>query len=452
MRRNRLYHELLRPQFHFTAREKWLNDPNGLVYYGGEYHLFFQRHAAGMTWGPMRWGHAVSPDLVHWRQLADALLPEDEREHVWSGSAVVDWGNTSGLQHGREAPIIAFFTSLDPSPSSSRPAAQRIAFSGDRGRTWARLPGPPALPHIEGANRDPRVLWHEPTQTWIMALYLDRSDFALFGSRDMRSWEKLHDVRVPGASECPDFFELPMDDNPEKRMWTFWAADGRYLLGDFDGRRFTPSAGPFLAEQGPNGYAGQTWSDIPREDGRRIQVSWMRGGSYPYMPFNQQMSFPVALTLRDGPGGVRLCRAPVREIERLWRATRTLEGRSVAAGGKLVPEVEGDLFDIDAVVRFGAGVESFTVRVHGNELRYLSARGAFSYLGREVTAPVLGGRCALRLLVDRTSLELFSDGGRTSASFCFLPSAWDVPLEITAAGGEVHIELLVVRELASAWP
>lgn len=445
------YTELFRPQFHFTARSNWINDPNGLVYYKGEYHLFFQHHASGITWGPMSWGHAVSRDLVHWRQMPDAIRPDDRLGFIWSGSAAVDWRNTSGLRAGGEPPLVACYTSIDPAPGSGKPGVQCIAASNDRGRTWTKYPGNPVLPHIEGANRDPRILWHEPTQSWIMALFLDRSDYALFGSTDLRAWSRLDSVTIAGASECPDFFELPVDGDARQSLWVFWGAAGLYLLGTFDGRRFAPQTEPLTAELGPNGYAAQTWNDIPVEDKRRIQISWMRNGRYPYMPFNQQMSFPVELSLHRFPEGIRLCRTPVREIELLWRGRQLVESRDLVKGQPFVPRVRGDLFDIQASVAMGNAVESFSIRIHGNELRYLPARGALTYLGREVPLQAREGRLELRLLVDRASVELFADEGKVSASFCFLPEAWDAPLELAAQGGNARIASMEIRELASIW-
>ncbi|HET6487800.1 MAG TPA: glycoside hydrolase family 32 protein [Spirochaetia bacterium] len=445
------YAELFRPQFHFTARRNWINDPNGLVFYEGEYHLFFQRHASGITWGPMSWGHAISRDLVHWEQIDDALQPDDRLGYIWSGSAVVDWQNTSGLGTGEDPALIACYTSIDPAPQSGKPGVQCIAYSRDRGRSWTKYPGNPVLPHVDGANRDPKILWHPSTRGWVMALYLDRSDYALFGSPDLRAWNRLDSVTIPGTAECPDFFELPVDGDPGQRSWVFWGATGGYLLGSFDGRHFAPQTDPLSAEMGPNGYAAQTWSDIPASDGRRIQISWMRNGRYPYMPFNQQMSFPVELTLRRFPEGVRLCRLPVREIETLWKDRETWDSRPLAAGQPFALKTKGDLFDMQLVVELGASVESLSLRIYGNELRYLPARATATYLGKEIAIDAPDRRLELRLLVDRASLELFSPRGRVSASFCFLPEAWDAPIELMAQGGAARIASLEIRELSSIW-
>ena len=261
-----LYQETYRPQFHFSAKENWLNDPNGLVYYKDEYHLFFQHNPTGIDWGNMTWGHAVSTDLLHWKQLPNAIEPDDLGT-IFSGSAVVDWNNTSGFQTGTEKVLVAFYTSAGDYAAEKKAFTQSIAYSNDRGRTWTKYEGNPVIGHIEGHNRDPKVIWHEPTQRWVMALYLDGNKFALLGSTNLKEWAPLCEIEMPGVTECPDLFELPVDGNPENMKWVFWGGNGNYVIGSFDGTNFTKETEPLQSEWGRNGYAGQTWSDIP--GGRR---------------------------------------------------------------------------------------------------------------------------------------------------------------------------------------
>jgi len=441
------YGEPLRPRFHFTALKGWINDPNGLVFFDGEYHLFFQHNPRGTRWGNIHWGHAVSTDLVHWEQMGEALAP-DRFGQMWAGAAVVDWRNTSGLGTGDRPPIVAVYTATKP--WVGKLAVQCLAASSDRGRTLVKYAGNPVLPRIAAVSRDPKVTWHEPTGSWIMALFLDGHDFALFRSANLREWERIDDVAMPGTWECPDFFELPIDGDPAGTRWVFWAADGGYRLGAFDGRRFTAETEPLRAEFGAHAYAAQTWSDIPAEDGRRIQISWMRGGTYPRMPFNGQMSFPVSLTLRSFPEGPRLCRMPVREIELLRRETRRFDGARLEPGATFVPDVSGELFDIEADVEFASKTEGFVVGVRGTELRYSAADAAFACLGKRIPAPAREGRLRLRMLVDRTSIELFVPPGRVSASFCFLPAPDTAPIELSVQGGGAVLSTLAIHELTSA--
>ena len=507
MPRDILYREALRPQFHFTAQEHWINDPNGLVYADGEYHLYFQHTPGSMVHGRTTWGHAVSTDLVHWKQLHTAALDVDETGWMWSGSAAVDHHDTGGFRDGDAPPLIAFYTAGGERVFPGKRCIQCIAYSNDRGRTWTKYDGNPVIGHIRAQNRDPKVVWHEPTARWIMTLFVDGNDYALFASPDLKSWTHLQDLTLPGVSECPDFFELAVDGDPSDTRWVFWGASGGYLLGRFDGHSFTPETDVLQAEQGANGYAAQTWSDIPAEDGRRIQISWMRGGLYPAMPFNQQMSFPVELTLRTLPDGIRLCREPVREIELLHTGTRTWPAGDLAemaaeqfqrryasgaissyavtdlreAESRLVLADEDDLFDVRLVIEVGshskpgggdeydgdengddsesAGARGFTIEVQGHSVVYDAEAQTLSCLGKTAALRTIDGRVSLHLLIDRTSLELFGNQGEVSMSFCFLPASANHRLALKAAGGSVRggvhggvrIVSLLVHELRSAW-
>jgi fructan beta-fructosidase len=447
---NDVYHEFFRPQFHFSAKKNWLNDPNGLVYYAGVYHLFFQYNAHGIEWGPNSWGHAVSTDLVHWKQLADALEPDDYG-HIWSGSAVVDWNNTAGFKTGEADPLVAIYTT---GSSNKTPVVQAIAYSNDRGGTWTKYAGNPVIGNILAENRDPKVVWHERTRRWVMALYIDQNDYALFESPDLKNWSRLCDLTLPGAIECPDFFPLAVDGNPTNIQWVFWGGNGTYQVGLFDGKTFTPEQDPRKAELGQNGYAAQTWSDIPENDGRRIQISWMRDdgviGSYPYMPFNQQMSFPVQLELRSFPEGIRLCRKPVREIELLHQTAHSWEELVIGDGKNFIPEIEGGLFDIRATLEI-ISADKFGLTLHGINLEYNTRAGQFTYLGHEIPIDERPRHLELQILVDRSSLELFVQNGKYSASFCFLPHAKDFPLQVYALGGDIILKSLTVYTLNPIW-
>ncbi len=443
------YDELYRPQFHFTPRLNWTNDPNGLVYYQGEYHLFFQHNPAGLEWGPNTWGHAVSPDLVHWQQLSQAIEP-DELGWIWSGSAVVDRRDTAGFRHGAEDALVAIYTTGDSIARPEKPCVQCIAYSTDRGRTWTRYAGNPVVGHIRAHNRDPRVTWHEPSQKWVMALFLDGNDYTLLGSPDLLHWTHLSALTLPGTGECPDFFELPVDGDPHDTRWVFWGGAGIYQVGSFDGTVFTPQTGPLVAEAGANGYAAQTWSDIPPEDGRRIQISWMAGGKYPGMPFNQQMSFPVELALHSHPEGLRLHRRPVREIALLHAREHTWQAEALRAGRNLGIETAGQLFDVRAEIALG-DASAVGILVRGLPLEYDAVEHTIGFLGKKAALAPTDGCIELQLLVDRTSLEVFGSGGRVSMSFCFLPEEAAYPLEFYARGGTAEIVSLAVHELHSAW-
>lgn len=447
-----LYHEASRPQFHFTPRRGWTNDANGLVFYQGEYHLFFQHNPVGTQWGNMTWGHAVSPDLVHWRELDPAIYP-DALGTVYSGSAVVDWENTANFQTGSEKTLVCIYTSAGGTSPESRGQqfTQSLAYSNDRGRTWTQYARNPVLAHVAGENRDPKVIWHALSRKWIMALYLDGNQYALFGSPNLKEWSKLSDVPAFDSAECPDIFELPVDGNTRDTRWVFWGANGNYLIGRFDGVAFTREAGPLRFEFGANSYAAQTYSDIPAAGGRRIQIAWMNGGQYPGMPFNQQMSFPSVLTLRNGADGLRLCREPVAEIEKLRGPLHAFEKLTLQPGTNPVEKLSGDLFDIELDFSPGAA-DDVTLGIRGTPLHYDVARQELACLGKSAKLPLRNGHVALRVLVDRTSIEVFSDEGRLSLSSCFVPRAADRGLSLTAQGGAAQVHAARVWELRSTWP
>ena len=447
-----LYDETYRPQFHFTPKTNWTNDPNGLMCYKGEYHLFLQHNPHGINWGHMTWGHAVSPDLVHWTQLDHAIYP-DGLGTIFSGSGVVDWNNTAGFQTGDEAVLVCIYTSAGgTSPESEgQPFTQSIAYSNDRGRTWTKHEGNPVLGHIVGSNRDPKVLWHEPTQRWVMALFLDGNDYAFFGSPDLKDWTRLCDVHIEGASECPDLFELPVDGDPSHTRWVFWGANGRYLLGQFTGTEFVVESGPHESNWGAHCYAAQTWSDVPPDDGRRIQIAWMAKGEYPGMPFNQQMTFPVELTLRTTPDGPRLHKMPVAEIGNIRMLSHTYAGVTLAPGRNILDGIEAELLDVRADIALGqATAVGFVLR--GEKVHYDVATQQLSALGRTAPLAPVDGRIQLHILLDRTTIEVFGNGGIVSLPTCFLPDPGDRSLAAYAEGGAAQILSLDVHEVVSAWP
>ena len=442
------YKEAYRPQFHFTPKTNWTNDPNGLIHYKGEFHLFFQHNPFGIDWGNMTWGHAVSPDLVHWKQLPHALHP-DELGTIFSGSGVVDWNNTGGFQTGDEAVLVNFYTSAGSHAPEPVPFTQSIAYSNDRGRSWTKYEGNPVIGHIVGSNRDPKVVWHEPTQKWVMALYLDKNDYALFGSTNLKEWTRLSDLQIPDT-ECPDIFELPVDGDDENTRWVFWGAAGKYYVGDFDGTTFTPEGDAHRADYGANFYAAQTWSDIPASDGRRIQIAWMSGSKPPNMPFNQQMSFPCELTLRTTSEGIRLHREPVAEIETLHAYTHAWSNIALKPGEDLLAGLTGELFDIRAEVALnGASAVGFKIR--GEDVRYDVAEKQLTFLERSGPLVPQDGKIRLHVLVDRISIEAFGNNGELSMTSYFLPELDNADIGIYAEGGTATLVSLKVHELKSAW-
>lgn len=446
-----LYREHYRPQFHFTSRRGWINDPNGLVHYGGEYHLFYQHNPYGCRWGNMHWGHAVATDLLHWKEMGDALEP-DEMGTIFSGSAVVDWKNTTGFQIGKNPPIILIYTSAGNTShlSRGRPFTISIAYSNDSGRTWTKYGRNPVLFNIVGANRDPKVFWHEPYQRWVMALYLDKNDYGLFSSPNLKDWEELCRVTVPGASECPDMFELPIDGDQCNTKWIFWVADGRYILGSFDGRKFEQEAAPRRLYWGDS-YAAQTWSDMPTEDGRRIQIAWLRiKDSLPGMPFNQQMTFPCELTLRKTEGGIRLFGKPVGEIWRLHRRRLVKENFYLSGKMDLSEEVGGGLLDIRGEFHIDSGSE-FGFIIRGVPVTYNVISEEIICSNRHAPLKPNEGRISLQILVDKTSIEIFGNDGMIIMAVGTIFDDSERLLLAYSKGGITKVDLLEIHEVNSIW-
>jgi fructan beta-fructosidase len=432
-----LYGEKHRPQFHFTSRRGWLNDPNGLVYYKGEYHLFYQHNPYGWAWGNMHWGHAVSKDLVRWKELPIALYPQRFGDWAFSGSAVVDRDNTSGMKSGDEDVLAAAYTSTG--------RGECIVFSNDRGRTWAEHKGNPVVKH---AGRDPKLLWHAPSKRWAMAVYHEADGkqwIAFHSSADLKAWQ--YHSRIEGFFECPDLFELPVEGEKDARKWVLYAADGKYVLGDFDGKTFTKESGKHQVWHG-NFYAAQTFSDVP--DGRRIQVGWGQGIEFPGMPFNQQMTVPVVLTLRPTPDGVRMFAEPVKELETLRGKKHAWADRALKPGEDLLKGVTGDLFDIVADLEVGdAEAVGFTVR--GVPVLYDAKKQELQVHKHRAPLKPIDGRVRLRLLIDRGSIEAFGNGGRVAVSAGVIPADDNKTLQTVVRGGSARVRSLEVYEMKSAW-
>jgi len=435
-----LYNESFRPQFHFSSDKGWLNDPNGLVYYQGEYHLSFQHR--------LIWGHAISKDLLHWQQGPN-IITGDAMGAIFSGSSVVDWNNTAGFQQGDEKTIVAIYTSW----KTKETASQCLAYSTDRGRTFTKYIGNPVIKTIAPGNRDPKVIWHEPTKRWIMALFLDGAspNFALLSSPNLKEWTQIQSLKCEGGIECPDFFPLPVIGKPGMSKWVYTNGNGNYLVGDFDGTTFKFDGKSQKGDCGFNTYAAQTFSDIPEKDGRRIQIAWMRRASYPGMPFSQQMSFPCVLTLREDGGSLNMYRYPVREIEALRSETvLSVKDQPLAPNTNPLADVKGDLFDIDAEFAVSDAKEiTFTFR--GQVVRYDISKRSLRVIDKEAPMSPAGDRVKLRILVDRTSIEVFGNDGQISSTNAFVADPELKDISLNAVGGTAKIVKLNVYELKSAW-
>lgn len=381
-----------RPAFHFTAHRGWLNDPNGLVFDGDKFHLFFQHNPYGTRWGNMHWGHATSTDLFNWAELPVALRPKRYDDWAFSGSALVDKMNRSGFGDGRTPPLVVAFTSTG--------RGECIAYSLDKGTSWTEFDGNPVVRH---KGRDPKIFWHAPTARFVMAVYDEGADgrakdIAFYTSPNLKAWQ--YESRIGGFYECPDLFELRVRGRGDSR-WVLLGADGAYRLGEFDGTKFTPTAGPFRLWHG-HFYASQTVANAP--DGRTIQIGWARGIDTFDRTYSGQMTVPVDLSLRQTPAGLRLFAEPARELlaREVLMETPQRTDAELAAGL--------DANDLTLVIR-PEGDKRVAIEVAGVPVSYDPAARELKVGEASATVPLVVDRLELRVLVDRLSVEVFAQDG-----------------------------------------
>ncbi|WP_282162397.1 glycoside hydrolase family 32 protein [Ulvibacterium marinum] len=330
------YMEPYRPQFHFSPEEMWMNDPNGLVHHKGVYHLFYQYYPDDIVWGPMHWGHAISTDLVHWKHKPIALYP-DELGFIFSGSAVVDEDNTSGFGSDRNPALVAIFTYHDMKGEKAGHndfQTQGIAYSLDNGDTWTKFKGNPVLGN-EGVRdfRDPKVMWYEPSQSWVKTLVAgDHAKFYI--SKNLKDWALTGEFGKDqgahgGVWECPDLFQLQVEGTDEKK-WVLLisinpgAPNGgsgtQYFIGDFDGKTFTSDQKENRwIDWGMDNYAGVTYNNAPNDE--RIFIGWMSNWAYardtPTEKWRSAMTVPRKLSLRKIGDTYGLINYPVDGLENL---------------------------------------------------------------------------------------------------------------------------------------
>ncbi|MBR4748576.1 MAG: glycoside hydrolase family 32 protein [Abditibacteriota bacterium] len=390
-----------RPVYHFTPQKNWMNDPNGLVYDHGVWHMFFQWDPEGITTGRRAWGHAVSSDLVHWEELGTAL-PREEYD-MYSGSAAMDVPNTLGLNTPEQATMLIAVTEFLN--------GQCIYYSTDGGSSFRKLTEEPVIPFRGGTDRDPRLFWYAPGKYWLMLYYTEHPDrtetpgYVFYRSHDLKSWERLS--LIPGCYECPDIRELPIEGSKEKR-WTVLCGNMDHIVGTFDGKTFTPTQDRDRTMRSYSNYASQTWSDAP--GGRVVQISWMRCPILPERPWSQQMSIPVELSLRETPGGFRLLRYPVKETETLWRETLEFGPQTLVPGKNIFEGIEGKALDIEIEFEYSPFVYFVNLETPNGTVSVLGQEPVLKY--NDFYQPLEPRKTVtLRALTDTDSVEFFANGG-----------------------------------------
>lgn len=404
-----IYEKKNRPQFHFTSRRGWINDPNGLIFYEGEYHLFYQHNPYEREWENMSWGHAVSKDMIHWQELPVALHP-DELGTMFSGSAVIDYNNTAGFNKGGTPAMVAAYTA-----NTADKQTQCIAYSLDKGRTWTKYSKNPVIDSKAKWNsvdtRDPRIFWYKPGNNWVMVLN-ERDGHSIYTSKNLLDW--TFESHTTGFWECPDLFELPIDGDKTKTKWVMYGASNTYMIGSFDGKKFTPETGKHYYVTGSI-YAAQTFSNMPESDGRRIQLGWGRI-SHEGMPFNGMMLLPTELKLKTTKDGVRMFSEPVKEAEALFSPSNKWEKLTASdANDKLKTYVGSDKLRIKTRIKLShatsAGLSLNGQRLLDYDMNFNLVNGVF-YSPQDMTSMEISAD----IYIDRTSVEVFIDGGAYSYS------------------------------------
>ncbi|WP_445381368.1 glycoside hydrolase family 32 protein [Robiginitalea sp. IMCC43444] len=478
--------ETHRPKFHFTPAAAWMNDPNGMYYLEGTYHLSYQYYPDSTVWGPMHWGHASSKDLVSWEEQAVILYP-DSLGYIFSGSAVVDTQNTSGFGSKDSIPVVAAFTHHDPEgeqAGSQDFQYQSLAYSIDKGYSWTKYEGNPVLKNNTGIRdfRDPKLIWHSETSQWIMALAVyDRVQF--YGSVNLKQWQYLSEFGIEGDTrlwECPDLFPLKIADGEETKWVLIVSIQQQgpnggtgtsYFIGDFDGTTFTAETNQQWLDWGADNYAFVTWDNAPLDQSRRLGIGWMSNWQYaqevPTKKWRSAMTVPRELTLHRDDDRYYLKSLPVEALRKL-RSTKTnippevISNEKELQGNFRVSQSEMELLiDLDKTTSNEFGItfyneegEALKVAFYPGENmmqvdRQQSGPEGFSdaFFKGPHTAPLQmqGGVLDLQFLSDVTSLELFALEGALNFTDIFFPSSpysrlkvWSKQGDLVLKGGTVY--------------
>lgn len=464
--------EDFRPQFHFTPQSGWMNDPNGMFYMNGTYHLFFQHNPDDNVWGPMHWGHATSTNLIEWEEQLIALEP-DEHGTIFSGSAVVDHKNTSGLGDGQTPPVIAIFTYHNAEREQEGKddfQTQGIAYSTDAGKTWIKYENNPVLdnPGIRDF-RDPKVVWYEEENKWIMSLAV-QDHISFYSSPNLLDWEHLSDFgqnsgNHGGVWECPDLFKMKVNDTGEEK-WVLLVSINpggpnggsatQYFVGDFDTTTFTLDESvakigeehDYWLDFGKDNYAGVTWSNIPQEDGRHLFIGWMSNWQYanvvPTETWRSAMTIARELELKKTGESYRITSTPVKELESFKGQTITKHDIKVDIEAELIKKGETTLNSSVIEVKIAELKDqdySFQLKNEAGDLLefgydageakyYIDRRKAGvtdfndDFAAKRSVAPRISETEELNFtaVVDKMSIEIFFDSGTTVMTEIFFPT------------------------------
>ena len=468
--------EDFRPNFHFTPEKNWMNDPNGMFYLNGNYHLYFQYYPDKNVWGPMHWGHATSKDMITWEEQEIALYP-DEKGYIFSGSAVVDKNNTSGFGKDGKTPVVAIFTYHDPEGEKNEEIdyqSQAIAYSLDEGMTWTKYEGNPVLPNPGIKDfRDPKVIWDDIHKQWLMVL-ATREETLFYTSQNLKDWTKISEFGKntgahDGVWECPDFFPMKVEGTNETK-WVLiqslnpggynGGSGTQYFVGDFNGKTFTPEENmkaleekhDFWLDFGRDNYAGVTWANIPDDDGRKLFIGWMSNWMYaqevPTKSWRSAMTVARELKLIKDKDRYLVTSEPVEELQKYRSADYLIEKFNISGNSVALDKEDIDL--ARAEIRFkindlkettynfrlanAAGEEFIVSYDHAQKQfgmnRSHAGQTDFSdkFVSEKATAPRISDSDSLSaiIILDKTSIEMFFDDGKTVITEIFFPNQpWD---------------------------
>ena len=490
--------ELYRPNFHFTPKKGWMNDPNGMFYYNGYYHLFYQYYPDSNVWGPMHWGHAISTDLVTWTEKPIALYP-DEKGYIFSGSAVVDVKNTSGFGSLKNPPIVAMFTYHDMKKEKAGETnyqSQGIAYSLDEGLTWKKYEANPVIknPNIKDF-RDPKMTWDAIHQQWIMVLAAGDKTM-LYRSKNLKEWELLSDFGKGigahgGVWECPDFFPVHVDGSDEYKWVLLLSINPggpnggsatQYFVGDFDGKTFTldktfsqdiKEKQALYIDYGRDNYAGVTWSNISEVDGRKLFVGWMSNWQYaqkvPTEKWRSSMTIPRELSLVKEDGHYRVSFQPVRELNNyisktIKKETLKIDKETVITDQSLVDlskvEIRFTLKDLkkdvytfslsnklNNSIRFGINNKDKYFFIDRTKSGNIAFSDVFTNTISKAPFTEDFDTMEVKVIVDKTSIEVFYNNGKTVMTEIFFPEKPMETFSVSKANFNFTIENLTINQL-----
>jgi len=402
--------EKYRPFVHFTAQRGWINDPNGLVYTNGEYHLFYQHNPGGTNWGNMHWGHAVSKDLFHWEHKPCALYP-DKYGTEYSGCAIIDKDNIAGFKKNANDVMLVYYTCApwNNKLATLKAPGQCLAYSTDNGETLVKYnDGAPIIPNILAANRDPKVIYCDELGKYVMALYLDGNEYCIMTSENLLNWDMLQRFNIDDT-ECPDFFPLPVEgESPdEPRKWVYIGAAGRYVVGVFNDGIFDIKQWNKPTHYGHNCYAAQSYSNIP--DGRVIRFAW-NTASAPNANFNCSMGTPCEMTMVKRNGEYIVLINPIKEIASIREDFYCASDINISSDKKLITHLDYACFDIIIEGIFD-GKSVVTVSVFGMDVVCDMANNKLTFDDCSCPLSSDGKTFNLRLIPEKNSIEIYAHDG-----------------------------------------